>query len=245
MPHPPAPTQPALGPSVDALHPAETAAALYASRSQAERAVHALQEAGLEEQHIRVEQVTPAQILALVDLGPSPFDRFTRMLRNGLVAGAIIGGLFGFILSMAALVVPGIEAVASAGPFYVSLLGAGIASTLGVFYFGFREGNTRRADMRTLKKQGGLLVTIHVPPMKLNAAIKIFNLYYPIDLKDQVAEWRTAGWEGYTANGTTDYRADDAVHPGDKALAHENVTPNRKMQANLQQNRPDLHHSTA
>lgn len=142
----------------------ETVGALFANRSDAEKAINALKARGFRGDQIGVAlRDRTAQDKLIEDTGSKAGDGAT----SGALGGGLLGGVIGFLVGVGALAIPGIGPIVSAGVLTTvfgtvgatTLAGAGIgAATGGVVgalvgmgipeseatYFdsGFRKGNT-------------------------------------------------------------------------------------------------------
>lgn len=123
--------------------------------AEAERAVHALHEAGF----------------ARDDLGWISRSRRTSNVETasaameGAAVGGALGGLAGLLIGFAALAVPGIGPVVVAGPLVTTLAGAGVGAAAGgiidaLVHLGVPESEARDHASRVGK--GGAIVTVTV-----------------------------------------------------------------------------------
>jgi len=120
--------------------------------------------------------------------------------------GAVLGGVAGLVVGLAALAIPGIGPIVAAGPIAAALGGAGIGAVAGgligaLVGLGVPEEHAQYYAEGI--KRGGTLVTVKSPDNMVQRAVDIMNNNGAIDIEKRAAEWRQAGWTPATAAQTT------------------------------------------
>ena len=154
-----------------------TVAGLFADRAGAERAIHALKDAGFTGDQIGVVmRDRTAQGALIEETGAQATEGATA----GAVGGGLLGGLAGFLIGIGALAIPGLgpvmaggilaEALGVAGG--TALAGAGIGAAAGsvvgaLMGVGIPEPEARHFEIGF--RAGGVLVTVEAGPRVLEA----------------------------------------------------------------------------
>jgi hypothetical protein len=134
---------------------------IYKSRSQVERAVDQLREAGFRN--------TDISVLFPVNEGTKDFahEKGTKApegAATGAGSGIVIGGTLGWLAGVGALAIPGIGPFIAAGPIMAALAGAGVGGAVGgvlggLVGMGIPEYEAKRYE--GLIKNGGILLSVH------------------------------------------------------------------------------------
>jgi len=119
---------------------------------------------------------------------------------GGAAAGAIVGGIGGLLVGLAALAIPGIGPIVAAGPIAAALTGAGIGALTGgllgaLIDLGVDEDSAEYYAEGI--RRGGTLVTVHVDEGIAERVADIMERHDPVDLERRVSYWREQGWTGY------------------------------------------------
>lgn len=119
---------------------------------------------------------------------------------EGAVAGALLGGLGGLVVGLAALAVPGVGPVLAVGPLASAIAGAGVGAVTGsligaLIDLGIEE--TAAEYYAEGVRRGGTLVTVQVEPEQTELALALLSHHHPVDLEDRAARWREYGWGGF------------------------------------------------
>jgi hypothetical protein len=134
---------------------------ICASVEQAERAVNALIQDGVNSQDVSVRM---------------PVQRSTREFAHhkdtkapegataGATAGGVVGGTLGVLIGLGALAIPGVGPLLAAGPIVAGLAGLGAGGAVGgligaLVGMGIPEYEARRYEGRV--KDGGILISVH------------------------------------------------------------------------------------
>ncbi len=186
---------------------AKTVAALYDDFITAQRAVQDLYDVGFTEDDISMvvnnttgefdKYATPERErhVARVDTEP---DRVTRGEEAGISAGAgaVVGGLGGFLLSLGMVTIPGVGPALAAGPIAATLAGAGIgAATGGLSGWLFNAGVPEEEAGYYVEgvRRGGTLVVVTTADAQTSQAINILKHHHPVDIRRRAIEWNAAG----------------------------------------------------
>lgn len=119
---------------------------------------------------------------------------------GGAASGAILGGLGGLLVGLAALAIPGVGPIVAAGPIAAALTGAGIGAVTGgllgaLVDLGIDEDQAGYYAEGV--RRGGTLVTVHTDEGRANRVADIMDRHNPVDLEGRVGFWRDQGWTGY------------------------------------------------
>ncbi len=175
-----------------------TVSALFDNRSDAVSAVRALTDSGVLRGDISMVASDAAG--EYVDYHGREFDLPADDSLEGAASGALIGGVGGLLVGLAALAIPGVGPIVAAGPIAAAVAGAGIgAATGGIVgalidlgvdedYAGYYAEGVRR---------GGTLVTVHVDDNMADRVENILDGYNPVDLDTRADRWRDEGWTAY------------------------------------------------
>jgi hypothetical protein len=95
---------------------------------------------------------------------------------TGAGAGAILGGVLGWLVGIGALTIPGLGPFIAAGPIMAALAGAGMGGTIGgltgaLMGLGIPEHEARRYE--GIIKQGGILLSVHSENLEYTQRAKI------------------------------------------------------------------------
>lgn len=126
---------------------------------------------------------------------------------DGAGVGAVAGSIFGAVVGLAAITIPGIGPIIAAGPLAAAmgaLAGAGIGAASGAMTGGIvaslvdlgipeEDAHTYAESLR----RGSALVSVNAYDVDADRAVHILQSHNPIDLDRQVAQWREEGWTGF------------------------------------------------
>jgi len=134
---------------------------IYTARSDAERAVDSLREAGF--------RSTDISALFPKNEGTKDFahEKHTKAPEGaaaGASTGAVIGGALGWLAGIGTLAVPGIGPLLAAGPIVAALAGVGAGGAIGgvtgaLIGLGIPEYEAKRYEGRV--RAGGILLSVH------------------------------------------------------------------------------------
>jgi uncharacterized membrane protein len=180
-----------------------TLSALYDNATDAQNAVRDLVNNGFSRENISVVASNAAGEYAEYEGEVTPEGETL----DGAATGAVLGGMAGLVVGLAALAIPGIGPVLAAGPLASALVAAGVGAGVGAAAGGLigalvdmgvdEEQATYYAEG---VRRGGTLVTVQADDHRVDEAIDILDSYEPVDLEERVSQWEEYGWEGYDPN---------------------------------------------
>jgi len=134
---------------------------IYRNRSQAERAVDTLMEAGFRAEDISV--LLPDNV-GTKDFAHEKNTKAPEGATTGAGAGAVVGGTLGLLAGIGALAIPGLGPFIAAGPIMGALAGAGTGGVVGgligaLVGMGIPEYEAKRYE--GMVKEGGILLSVH------------------------------------------------------------------------------------
>lgn len=124
---------------------------------------------------------------------------------DGAAAGAVIGGLGGLVVGLAALAVPGVGPILAAGPIASAIVGAGVGAVTGTLIgalidLGIEE--TTAEYYAEGVRRGGTLVTVQAEPGQAELVRALLDRHHPVDLEERAGRWRQRGWQGFDPNAS-------------------------------------------
>ena len=134
---------------------------IYKNRSDVERAVDALKDAGYRNTDISV--LFP-QNVGTKDFAHEKNTKAPEGATAGVTGGAALGGALGWLAGIGALAIPGLGPFIAAGPIMAALAGAGVGGAVGgvagaLIGMGIPEYEAKRFEGRV--KDGGILLSVH------------------------------------------------------------------------------------
>lgn len=155
---------------------------IYKSKAAAENGVNILKTNGflMKDISLLLPQEAGSQEVTHVKNTKAPEGAAT-----GAGTGAIVGGVLGLLFGIGSIAIPGVGPFIAAGPLMTALAGMGFGGTLGIVSgalvgFGFPEYEAQRYE--GFVKQGGILISVHVPTHELSEKAK--NLLKITDATD-------------------------------------------------------------
>lgn len=184
-----------------------TISGLFDTRHQAEAAVDALGDAGIDSGNISLVR---------------PGDDADGDAVEGAGVGAAVGGVLG---ALAAFAIPGIGPVVGAGWLAATLTGAAAGGVAGGLIGALSDAGIDEADAHVYAegvRRGNTLVTARVDDAQVDAATAILSRSGSVDVGSRREQYTKSGWD----------RFDDAGEPwlgvGDRPLgAAEYIPPTR------------------
>jgi hypothetical protein len=126
---------------------------------------------------------------------------------EGAATGAVLGGMGGLVVGLAALAIPGVGPVLAAGPIASALVAAGVGAGVGAAAGGLigalvdmGVGEEQAAYYAEGVRRGGTLVTVQTDDDRVDQAMDVLDSYDPIDLEERVSQWQEYGWQAYDPN---------------------------------------------
>lgn len=126
---------------------------------------------------------------------------------EGAEVGTVAGAIFGALVGLATITIPGVGPVIAAGPLAAAigaLTGAGIGAASGAATGGivgtltqlgvpYEETDYYAESLR----QGAALVSVTTTESDAARAMHILGKHNPIDVERRISQWRARGWQGY------------------------------------------------
>jgi hypothetical protein len=139
---------------------------IYSTSTAVERGVEALRNDGFSSSDISVlfsENPAP-RTLAQALAQKKKSDHVQNGAAVGGGTGALVGGAMGWLVSMVALVIPGVGPFMVAGPIFAALVGAGVGGLVGeiagaLMGMGMPGDEATRYEEQV--KRGGILLSVH------------------------------------------------------------------------------------
>jgi uncharacterized membrane protein len=186
------------------MHGKTTITALYDYREDAERALRELQNMGVARDDVSLVASDFAGEYSRYHGRDFPTESETA---EGAATGAVIGGLGGLVVGLAALAIPGIGPVLAAGPIASALVAAGVGAGVGAVAGGLvgalvdlglseEEAGYYAEGVR----RGGTLLTAHVPDHLSDRVMDVLDRHNAVDIEERATHWRETGWGGYDPN---------------------------------------------
>jgi uncharacterized membrane protein len=119
---------------------------------------------------------------------------------KGAGGGALLGGMTGLLVGLAALVVPGVGPVLAAGPIAAALVGTGVGAAAGGIVGVLADLGLRSEHSQAYAeavRRGGILVAVRGLGEHAGRARAILSRHDPLDLDSHVSSWREQGWDGF------------------------------------------------
>lgn len=140
---------------------------IYPDRMAFERALESLRAAGFRNSDISA--ILPERDRTTRDLAHEINTKAPEGATAGATTGAALGGVLGWLVGIGALAIPGIGAIAAAGPVVAALAGAGAAGATGglvggLIGAGIPEVEAKRYAGRV--REGAYLVSVHCDDSK-------------------------------------------------------------------------------
>ncbi|GAB5519930.1 MAG: hypothetical protein RhofKO_21810 [Rhodothermales bacterium] len=189
----------------------KTVVALFDDRSDAHKALSKLVDAGIDRKNISlIASDADGEYKRYVDTDDDA-NEAAEGAADGAKAGGIIGGIGGLLLGLGVFAVPGLGALAVAGPIASTLVGAGAGAATGGLIGALVGAGVPDDDAEFYAegvRRGGTLVMVDATDANVDRVVDVLNASNPIDLEDRSAYWRENGWTGYDAD-TAAYTADE------------------------------------
>jgi stress response protein YsnF/uncharacterized membrane protein len=124
-------------------------------------------------------------------------DERTSGAAVGAGAGAAIGGVWGLLVGLGALAIPGIGPVVAAGPLVTALAGAGLGATAGGIIGALTDLGVPEEEAHYYAegvRRGGVLVAVDTADQRADRAAEIMERAGAIDVDERATHWRQSGW---------------------------------------------------
>jgi hypothetical protein len=135
---------------------------IYPDRVSFEAGLEALRAAGFRPGD--VSAVLPERDKTTKDLAHEIHTKAPEGIATGAGAGAALGGVFGWLIGIGALTIPGVGILAAAGPIVAALAGAGAAGATGGLIGGLVGAGMPEIEAKRYAgriREGGYLASVH------------------------------------------------------------------------------------
>jgi uncharacterized membrane protein len=181
-----------------------TITALYDYREDAQRALRELVDMGIAREDVSLVALDAAGEYSRYHGRDLPVESDTA---EGAATGAVIGGLGGLVVGLAALAIPGIGPVLAAGPIASALIAGGVSAGVGAVAGGLvgalvdlglseEEAGYYAEGVR----RGGTLLTVTTTENMTNRVMDVMDRHNAVDIEERATAWRETGWAGYDPN---------------------------------------------
>ena len=179
---------------------AVTISRLYDRYADAERAVTALENAGIPNSDISiVANNSDEWYSGKKDRDGDGVDDRAESAGKGAGIGAGLGGAAGLLAGLGLLAIPGLGPVVAAGWLAATAVGAAAGAATGGIIGALTEAGVSEEDAHTYAegvRRGGTLVTARVPDpdrAKLDAILDQSS----VNIRDRRAMWQKSGWQRF------------------------------------------------
>ena len=179
---------------------AVTISRLYDRYADAERAVTALESAGIPNSDINiVANNSDEWYSGKKDRDGDGVDDRAESAGKGAGIGAGLGGAAGLLAGLGLLAIPGLGPVVAAGWLAATAVGAAAGAATGGIIGALTEAGVSEEDAHTYAegvRRGGTLVTARVPDAdraKLDAILDQSS----VNIRDRRAMWQKSGWQRF------------------------------------------------
>lgn len=176
----------------------KTVIGIFDSRSEAQNVVQDLRANGFAREDISLLANNATGEYAQ-DVGTTTADT-----AHGTGSGAMMGGVAGLVLGLAAFAIPGVGPIVAAGPLATALTGAGIGAVAGGVLGALINMGVPESEAQSYAegiRRGGTLVAVRARDALADKAAQIMNNHGAIDIEHRAAEWQKTGWTGYNPQG--------------------------------------------
>jgi hypothetical protein len=135
---------------------------IYPDRASFEAGISALRDAGFRNSDISA--VIPERDSTTKDLAHEINTKAPEGIAMGAGAGAVTGGVLGWLVGIGALAIPGVGPLLAAGPIVAALAGAGAAGAAGGLVGGLVGSGMPEVEAKRYAgriREGGYLVSVH------------------------------------------------------------------------------------
>lgn len=178
----------------------QTVTGLFDDYDDAENAVRALEDAGIDHGDISI-------VANNSDGRHATGDATARDAGIGAETGAAIGGVGGLLAGLGVLVIPGFGPLVAAGWLGATLLGAlggaAIGGAAGGIVGALTKEGVPEEDAHVYAegvRRGGTLVTARVPDDQVATARSILSDNRTVDVAERRASYRSEGWSSFDEN---------------------------------------------
>jgi hypothetical protein len=190
-----------------------TISRLYDTYPDAERAVRALQAAGVSHSDISIVANNSDSWFSAdkkVDRDRDGVDDRAEAAGTGAGVGAGIGGAAGLLAGLGLLAIPGLGPVVAAGWLASTALGAAAGAATGGIVGALTEAGVSKDDAAMYAegvRRGGTLVTARVADADRTRLESVLN-QSAVNLRDRSTAWQKSGWKTFDPSSKP-YGADE------------------------------------
>jgi uncharacterized membrane protein len=178
-----------------------TITALYDYREDAQNALRELVDMGIPREDVSLVASDAAGEYTRYHGRDFPAESDTA---EGAATGAVIGGLGGLVVGLAALAIPGVGPVIAAGPLASALIAGGVGAGVGAVAGGLvgalvdlglseEEAGYYAEGVR----RGGTLLTVTTTENMTNRVMDVLDRHNAVDIEERATAWRETGWSAY------------------------------------------------
>lgn len=189
-----------------------TVVALYDNFDTALNVVEDLVEAGLPSESISFAANDSVDKYSqyLSDNGVQAINTGNVTAGEGAGFGAVVGSLVGLGLA----VIPGIGQVIAAGPLVSAVIGAAAGAVTGGIVAGLVDLGIPESEANIYAegvRRGGVLLIVKAEDHWAEAAVDIMERYKPINIENQLQDWRQEGWAKFDNSASPYIQAEGTV----------------------------------
>jgi uncharacterized membrane protein len=176
--------------------------ALFATHDQAEAAIRALRDLGINRDDIS---------LVARDKKGKPTGRETvagtqerstdgTSIGENIAGGAVFGALGGLLLELAALAIPGIGPIVAAGPLATTLAGAGFGALGGGIIGAIKDMGVPDDEAHIYAesiRRGDTMVSVRTDGTMIDRVMDVLNQHGAVDVDERANSLRTGGWNKF------------------------------------------------
>jgi uncharacterized membrane protein len=178
---------------------AQTVVGLFDDRDDAQRAVKNFLTDAFSADKVSIITTDPTGEFVRQPIEADPGNQAGAGAATGLVSGAVIGGIFGLLVSAGVLLIPGVGILA-AGPVAMTLAGAGIGAVGGGLLGALIGLGIPKEHVSTYAeaiRRGGCLVAVEVDDAHVAKANKIMKDSRAVDIHQRAAYYQSQGFTEY------------------------------------------------
>ena len=182
----------------------QTVTRLFDSYSDAERAVRALEHAGVPSGEISLLANNTSGLHDGRLVRSADAARAANDAGLGAAAGGVIGGVGGLLAGLGMLAIPGIGPVVAAGWLASTAVGAVAGAVAGGAAGGLVGALTRNgvseADAQVYAegvRRGGVLVSVRAPDDEAGRVAELLDHYKGVDARVRGEDYRSGGWSSF------------------------------------------------
>ncbi len=193
---------------------------LFDNQSDAEQAVQAMEQLGIDRSDVSIVANRPADATGTDRNGNGHDDGDINDdgdVTRGVSTGALLGGAGGLLAGLGLLAIPGLGPIVAAGWLLSTAAGAGIGAVgggvTGSIVGALKNAGHTEEDAHVYSegvRRGGTLISARVPDDMVPQALEVVQRYHGVDAETRGTEYRSSGWSRFdeTVGATTDRDTD-------------------------------------